>query len=83
MTIEKLRDAVNTEPFEPFVIVMGDGTRYRVTSREMVAMSPKASRTFLVAYGDEDHAVLDLLLVTALEFRKTRRYGSRGDNGRH
>ncbi len=69
MTIEKLRAAVRTRPFNPFTIVMGDGTRYRVKHPEMVAISPKAERTFIVTdENDEGHAVVDLLLVTALEF---------------
>jgi hypothetical protein len=68
MTIEQLRKAVNDRPFRPFTIVLGDGTRYRVTSPEMIAMAPKAERTFIVSYGDEQYSVVDLLLVTALEF---------------
>jgi hypothetical protein len=68
MTIEKLRAAVVTRPFRPFTIVMGDGTRCHVSHPEMIAMNPKAERTVIVAFGAEEHAVLDLLLMTALEY---------------
>lgn len=69
MTIEKLRNAATAQPFLPFTVVMGDGTRYKVRHPENIAMAPKAERTFVVFTGrGEDHAVLDLLLVTALEF---------------
>lgn len=68
MTIEKLRAAINARPFRAFTIVMGDGTRYNVTHPEMIAMNPKAERTVAVAFGPEDHAILDLLLMTALEY---------------
>ncbi len=72
MTIQQLRKAVAERPFRPFTIVMGDGSRYRVASPEVIAIPPKAERTFIVAQGDDDYSVLDLLLVTALEFTNGR-----------
>lgn len=71
MTAGKLRQAVHERPFRPFAIGMGDGLRYAVTHPEMIAVAPKAERTFIVAYGEDEHVVLDLLLVTALEFRSS------------
>ena len=68
MTIERVKSAMHAQPFRPFTIVMGDGTRYRVTHPEMIAFNPKSERTIIVAYGIEEHAVLDLFLLTALEF---------------
>lgn len=77
MTIDKLRQVIATEPFRPFTICMADGRQYRVASREFVTIAPKAERTFVVAYGEEEYAILDLLLVTAFEFgnghEKTKR----------
>lgn len=73
MTVEKLRKATLAQPFIPFTVVMGDGTRYKVQHPENIAMAPKAERTFVVFTGHgEEHAVLDLLLVTALEFGGVR-----------
>jgi hypothetical protein len=68
MTVGQLRKAVLERPFRPFTIVTGDGSRYRVSSPEMIAVAPKAERTFIVAQGEDDFCVLDLPLVTALEF---------------
>lgn len=69
VTIERLREAVQARPFRPFTIVMADGTRVKIQHPEMIAMSPKAERTFVVAYGNEQTAIIDLFLVAAFEFR--------------
>lgn len=68
MTIDKLRQALQAEPFRPFTILTADGGRYRVASREFISIAPKAERTFVVAHGDEQYTILDLLLVIGLEF---------------
>jgi hypothetical protein len=68
MTIERLRDAMHATPFQPFSIVMGDGTRYAITHPEMIAFNIKSPRTVFVAHAPERTAALDLLLMTALEF---------------
>ncbi len=82
MTVEKLRQAVLARPFRPFTIVAGDGTRYRVSHPEMVGMAPGPFRTFVVFTGrGEDHVLLDLFLVTALEFANGHRSNGRA-NGR-
>lgn len=68
MTIDKLRQALATEPFRPFTILVADGREYRVPSREFITIAPKAERTFVVAHGEEEYTILDLLLVSGLEF---------------
>ncbi len=75
MTIQRLREARHAEPFRPFMIRMADGIEYRVPHPEFLFIPPKAERTFIVAgeNGGEDYTVLDLLLVTALEFKTDRR----------
>lgn len=76
MTIEKFRDALGTEPFQPFTILTADGKEYRVNSREFVLVAPRAERTFVVAEDPERYVVLDLLMVVGLKF------GPRRPNGR-
>lgn len=75
MTIDKLRHVLETTPFRPFTILPADGRRYRVASREFITIAPKAERTFVVAHGDEQYTILDLLLVTGFEF------GGKAGNG--
>lgn len=69
MTIEQLRGALQSRPFQPFRINLADGRVVAVRSPEFVSMAPKAERTFLV-WGSrgEDFMIIDLLLVTSLDF---------------
>lgn len=75
MTIDRLREAIRQQPFKPFTILVADGREYRVPSPELVLIAPHATRTFVVAHGDEDYTILDLLLVSGIEFGRvgTRR----------
>lgn len=73
MTVDRLRAALRSQPFRPFTLVAGDGTRYDVSHPDMVAIYPKSDRTFIVATGPESHAVLDVMLITALEFGELHR----------
>lgn len=72
MTIAQLRDAYQAEPFRPFEICLADGQRIRVPSTEFLLVPPKASRTFVVARDPEHYQVIDLLLVTTLDFGNGR-----------
>jgi hypothetical protein len=67
MTIQQLRNAYESKPFRPFAIKLADGAQFRVRSPEFLAISP-GGRTVIVVTGDDDFQVVDLLLVTALEF---------------
>lgn len=67
MTIETLRGAYEAQPFKPFVIHLADGRKFSVSSREFI-IAPQASRTFVVYQPDGGFHLLDLLLVTGLEF---------------
>ncbi len=78
MTIETLKNAYEAQPFKPFVIHLADGRQMSVSSREFI-LAPQTSRTFVVYQPDGGFHLLDLLLVTGLEFgpenrgRKRRR----------
>ena len=68
MTIEQLREAYHTEPFRPFTLHLADGREIQVPSREVILPAPNG-RTIAV-YVDEDRLnIIDLLLVTDLEFQ--------------
>lgn len=79
MTIERLREAVSRRPFRPFWISLADGRRFLVRSPEFLWIPPRAERTFGISGtgGDEDYSILDLLLVTSLDYRRPARNGRR------
>jgi hypothetical protein len=66
MTIERIRDLYQAEPFRPFVLHMADGRDVAVRHRESVALSP-GGRTVVVYQPDDSMNIIDLLLVTDVE----------------
>jgi hypothetical protein len=68
MTIEKIQAAYETEPFRPFVIHLADGRQIPVLSREFLSPAP-SGRTLVVWQPDDRMNIVDLLLVTDLEFK--------------
>jgi hypothetical protein len=67
MTIEQLRAAYSAEPFRPFTLHLADGRELPVHHREFMASSP-SGRTVVIVQPDDSWNVVDLLLVTDLEF---------------
>jgi hypothetical protein len=80
MTIDRLREAYNAEPFRPFVIHLADGREVTVHHREFVSLSP-SGRTIVVFQPDDSMNIIDLLLVTDLEMKKTGRRPGRRNGG--
>jgi hypothetical protein len=70
MTIEQLRNAYNAQPFRPFVIHLADSREVPVVSRELILTVP-SGRTFVVCQPDDTLNIIDMLLITDLEFRPT------------
>jgi hypothetical protein len=68
MTIEKIRAAYEEEPFRPFIIHLADGREIPVLSREFISPAP-SGRTIFVWQPDDRFNIVDLLLVTDLEFK--------------
>jgi hypothetical protein len=68
MTIEQLRTLYNTQPFQPFVIHLTDGRVVPVHHREFMMTVP-SGRTILVTQPDDTVNIIDLLLVTNIEFK--------------
>jgi hypothetical protein len=68
MTLDRLRAAVRAEPFRPFTICLADGRSFHVRHPEFVLITPEAARTFVVAESGEDYRILDLLMVSSLDF---------------
>lgn len=66
MTIERLRELYNAEPFRPFVLHLADGREISVHHREFMAAAP-SGRTIVVYQPDDRMNIIDLLLVTDIE----------------
>lgn len=79
MTIEQLRTAYNAQPFRPFDIHLADGRRIPVVSREFILSAP-SGRTLVVYQPDDTFNIIDLLMITDLEFRSSKN-GSRKRRG--
>jgi hypothetical protein len=68
MTIDRLRDLYNAQPFQPFVMHMADGRQVPVVHREFIMAAP-SGRTVIVYQPDDTVNIIDLLLVTDLELK--------------
>ena len=68
MTIEKIRELYNIEPFQPFTIHLAHGREIPVVHRELLA-SALSGRTVIVFQPDDSFNNVDLLLVTDLEVK--------------
>lgn len=74
MTIEQSKAAYEATPFRPFVIYLADGREIPVQSREFILTVPRG-RTIVIVQPDDRMNIVDLLLITDLEF-KTRFNGA-------
>jgi hypothetical protein len=70
MTSEQFRAALATQPFRPFIIHMADGREIPVRHPEFT-MPPPVGRTTVVFQPDRSMSIIDLLLVTELEYRES------------
>ena len=72
MTIDRQRQVARATSFKPFTLSLTDGRRLRVRSPEFIMITPEASRTVVVAESGEDYSIVDLLLVTSIDFGRAR-----------
>lgn len=68
MTIGQLRAARDMTPFIPFKIRLVDGPLIPVPHRDFLMIPPTSSRTFVIATASNVYRIVDLFLVSALEF---------------
>lgn len=68
MTIERLKELYDAQPFKPFIIHLADGCALPVQHRDFI-MSVPSGRTVIVAQPDDTVNIVDLLLVTDVEIR--------------
>ena len=70
MSPDFLRKAVKRKPFRPFIIHLAGGRSIPVRSPEFVQLPPEGRMIVVASLTDSAH-VIDLLLVTDLEFPHT------------
>ena len=75
MTLEQIRTLFDAQPFRPFVLHLADGRGVPVIHREFIMAAP-SGRTIVVCQPDETFNIIDLLLVTDIELKRTAK-GSR------
>lgn len=69
MTIQQLRAVLKAVPFRPFNLHMADGRSFPIPHPDFLIMSPTGRMGF--AFGNDDEcSILDLLLMTEIEFSK-------------
>lgn len=78
MTLEQLRKAYETRPFEPFDLYIADGRRIPVPHQEFIYIPPGTGRTFIVSDSNGITETVDLLLVTSIRRMNGRAKRSAG-----
>ncbi|HEX3657965.1 MAG TPA: hypothetical protein VHV55_19405 [Pirellulales bacterium] len=80
MTTEQLRAAHRATPFRPFKIRMADGRAFPVPHPDFLSISP-AGRTVVIYQPDGAASIVDLLLMTELEWSPPGEPATAGDQG--
>jgi hypothetical protein len=70
MKMDKIRELLHMRPFRPFWVHLADGGRIPVEHEDFVALEP-AGREMIVYLPDNSHHIVDVLLVTKLEVKRT------------
>jgi hypothetical protein len=71
MTIERIKELYDSQPFQPFVLHLADGRELPVHHGEFIAHAP-SGRTLVVFQPDDRLHIIDLLLVTEVELKLSR-----------
>lgn len=80
MTVARIRELLDVQPFHPFVLHLADGREIPVRHRELIIAIP-SGRTLIVVQPDDTMNIVDLLLVSDVEL-KLGRNGSTGKRRR-
>lgn len=77
MDLVGVRDAVNREPFRPFVLRLADGRAVPVRHPDFVALTPRLA---VVGFEDNTVSIIEPLLIVSIDLLP----GSEsGGNGKH
>ncbi len=75
MDIAGVREALNLQPFEPFLIRLADGRQLPVPHREFVALTP---RRVIVGAEDDSWMIVEPLLIVSLDSMPKKGKGGNG-----
>lgn len=67
MTKEAINNPLDAQPFQPFALRLTDGRLISVPHPDFIVLS-QGGRTAVIMGEGEDFSIVDLGLVTALEF---------------
>ncbi len=71
MTADEIRAAYYTKPFQPFVVRLNDGRKFRVSNRKYIGISPTGKE---IAIGlKESFVFIKMSNIESLDFKKPRR----------
>lgn len=77
MDLAGIRDAVNREPFRPFVLRPADGRAVPVRHPDSVALTP---RLVVVGFEDNTLSIIEPLLIVSIDLLPN---AESGGNGKH
>ena len=71
MTADEIRAAYYTKPFQPFVVRLCDGRKFRVSQRKYLGISPSGNE---IAIGlKESFVFIEMSNIESLDFSKKKR----------
>ena len=70
MTAQQLRAAIQSFPFRPFTIRLGDGRSFDIRHPDFLLLTP-GGRTAFACRTDGEFSILDVMLMTEIEFGAT------------
>ncbi|MBM4033722.1 MAG: hypothetical protein FJ291_18345 [Planctomycetes bacterium] len=76
MRVEELKEVLHATPFRPFVLHLADGRDVFVKHPDFILISP-TGRSAVVYLPDGALRIFDLLLVTEIEVKNSRRQPAR------
>jgi hypothetical protein len=77
MDIAGIREALNREPFRPFVLRLADGRALPVRHPDFVALTP---RLVIVGFEDNTWSIVEPLLIVSIDSLPAAKNGG---NGKH
>ena len=72
MMSQQLRAALQAAPFRPFTIHTGDGRSFDIQPSDFLLLSP-GGRTAFACRTEEEFSIVDVTLMTEIEFGATTR----------
>ena len=70
MTAQQLRAAIRASPFRQFTIRPGDGRSFDIRHPDFLLLTP-GGRTAFACRTDEEFSIVDVMLMTEIEFGAT------------